>query len=475
MGGVFSPPRGSLILPLLLLAAGCGGGGGRPAVGEERGACYPNETCNDGLTCLSSFCVRVDVDGATDAGGDAAGDAPAGDAPGDAGADRADAAAPEVASTAAPHPRLPQIANGGGPVLETPRVQPLYYASDTEAKDLDLFLQELTRTSYWSETTSEYGVGPLTVAPSITITSTPTPTMTDDALAARLAANISGALPPWGAADPNTIYMYVVPPGTTVMFSNGANCCSDYGGYHFETTTANGITVPYAVICSCPAAFGLALSPLDARTTTISHELVEAATDPYPLTNPAYWTPDHPSAAWYYITGGETTDMCAVSPDANVVPPGSTYMVQRSWSNAAARASRNPCVPAPKDPPYFNAYPTLGTIDLGAAGDPYLTQGVKVPVGTSKTIDVVLSSEGSPSFLWDVGAYSYEDLRGGDPTNLALSLDRTRGKNGDVLHLTISPKRANPDLGMNAFVLISRSGSGAKLQSNVSMGLIVVK
>lgn len=27
--------------------------------GTERGACYPNSTCNAGLTCLSNFCVRV--------------------------------------------------------------------------------------------------------------------------------------------------------------------------------------------------------------------------------------------------------------------------------------------------------------------------------------------------------------------------------------------------------------------------------
>jgi hypothetical protein len=219
----------------------------------------------------------------------------------------------------------------------------------------------------------------------------------------------------------------------------------------------------------------LTLSPLDARTTIMSHELVEAATDPFPFSNPANTVTDHADVAWYYLTGGELADMCALNPDANIVPSGATYMVQRSWSNAAALASRNPCVPAPPDRPYFNAYPTLGPIDLGTSTDSFLTQGLRVPAGTSKTIDVLLSTDGPANLMWDVAAYTYEDLRGGDTTNLALSLAPTRGKNGDILRLTLTPKRPNPDLGMEAFVLISRSGSGANLTSNLSMGLVLVK
>ena len=39
--------------PTVVLAlAGCA-----PAAGAERGACYPNNTCNEGLACLSSTCV----------------------------------------------------------------------------------------------------------------------------------------------------------------------------------------------------------------------------------------------------------------------------------------------------------------------------------------------------------------------------------------------------------------------------------
>ena len=48
---------------LVLLAWACqpGGEGGDSAEqGAERGSCYPNDTCNEGLRCLSNLCVRED-------------------------------------------------------------------------------------------------------------------------------------------------------------------------------------------------------------------------------------------------------------------------------------------------------------------------------------------------------------------------------------------------------------------------------
>ena len=58
----------------LALGAGCSSG---PAQGEERGACYPNGTCNTGLSCLSNVCVVAGADAGMDAGNDAGMDASA--------------------------------------------------------------------------------------------------------------------------------------------------------------------------------------------------------------------------------------------------------------------------------------------------------------------------------------------------------------------------------------------------------------
>lgn len=48
------------VLVLVVAIGGCkkDGGAGSGKEGSERGACYGNGTCNDGLVCLSNLCVR---------------------------------------------------------------------------------------------------------------------------------------------------------------------------------------------------------------------------------------------------------------------------------------------------------------------------------------------------------------------------------------------------------------------------------
>ena len=104
--------------------------------------------------------------------------------------------APVQAFSATPHPALPQAGTLGGPVLGKPKVQPIVYASDTAAGDIEAALRGLASTSYWAETTSEYGVGKLTVLPAIKASDHRA--CLDDrrrALQAQLIANTSGANP----------------------------------------------------------------------------------------------------------------------------------------------------------------------------------------------------------------------------------------------------------------------------------------
>jgi hypothetical protein len=70
----------ALVLVLMALLWGCDSGDDGQAVqaqvGEKRGECYPNGTCNEGLTCLSSRCVAWNPDsGQTGADGDDSADA----------------------------------------------------------------------------------------------------------------------------------------------------------------------------------------------------------------------------------------------------------------------------------------------------------------------------------------------------------------------------------------------------------------
>jgi hypothetical protein len=44
-------PSFLIALSLVAFGIGCGGGGGGKAAGEEGGACYPNDSCNNGRDC----------------------------------------------------------------------------------------------------------------------------------------------------------------------------------------------------------------------------------------------------------------------------------------------------------------------------------------------------------------------------------------------------------------------------------------
>lgn len=371
-------------------------------------------------------------------------------------------------------PVLPQVVDVGGTFLVSPKVQPILYASDAGATDVLAFLQELATTSYWAQATSEYGVGPLTILPPVMLTEPAPTSVTDAMLESSLSDNTSGANPAWGAADPSTIYLFVLPEGTIESDSEGA-CCTDYDGYHFQADVgqgANVVTVPYALSCACPGFDGPNVTDLQERTVDMSHELVESATDPFPNSDPAYTQEDDADIVWTLVTDGEVADMCELNDDANVIPPGSTYMIQRSWSNAAAARFENPCVPVLTTTPYLNSFPQLGNITY-AAGH-ITTQGIQIPLGQSQTIDVALLSGAPVPQHWGVAAYDY------DYAILDLTADTTlrppsfNGGNGESFRLTITPTSADSYLNGEAFILWSDYGNPGDpgFESQVTMGLV---
>jgi hypothetical protein len=164
--------------------------------------------------------------------------------------------------------------------------------------------------------------------------------------------------------------------------------------------------------------------------------------------------------------------MCTFNDDAYYVPSGAKYMVQRSWSNAAAKMMQNPCVPHVTTAPYFNSFPSLDTIMVGDPSFP--TQGVNIPLGQSKTIDIVLYSSAPTKNTWAVNVVDYDYYVRGTAPGLGLSLDKSEGRNGDVLHLTITVQRADPNLRAEAFIIISHYGGvrDPDYQTNMTMGLV---
>ena len=249
--------------------------------------------------------------------------------------------------------------------------------------------------------------GPLGASPPQHLSETAPATLADGDVQAWLTAKINagGGFP---QPDANTMYVIFYPPATTVTLDGGA-LCQDFQGYHSDYAITPGQLVSYAVVGRCPPPVP-GLAEIDEVTAEASHEIIEMATDPLPQDKPAYSDVDADHMGWAMIGGGaEIGDLCAPFPDSFYKPAGLTTLVQRVWSNAAAAAGHDPCQPDGASP-YFNSAPVL-TDTLQVVGSPFgsfTTKGVKIPVGSSKTIELDLYSDAPTSGPWNVSVLDVE-------------------------------------------------------------------
>ncbi len=114
--------------------------------------------------------------------------------------------------------------------------------------------------------------------------------------------------------SPNTLYFLYFPPGVKVI-QGGAGSCTAFCGYHNDI---NGqifyAAMPFPGCSGCTGG----LQPIDALTSTSSHELCEAITDAIP------------GQGWYDDANGEIGDICAWK-----TKKMGAYTVQLEWSNNA--------------------------------------------------------------------------------------------------------------------------------------------
>jgi hypothetical protein len=332
-----------------------------------------------------------------------------------------------------PHPDVPQVQNNGGPVLTTPTVIPIFFASDPYQSNVEMFLGQLAASTFWGSATSEYMAGPLTIGTSIVVTDTPPVTTTTSQIEAWLVSYLDGTHPEFPPVALDNIYTIFYPSSTTISDTELGTSCTDYGGYHDEAKSTTNESIVYAVLPRC-AMFGQ-LTGLDALTGPLSHEMMEASTDPLVGTNPAWVSVDTDHMVWNIRPLGEIGDMCAYEPQSFERLVGS-FMVQRPWSNASALAGHDPCVPV-LSTPYYNAGPVLtDTVMLDYYGQLVPTKGIQIPLGQSATIDVQVFSD-APTTQWSVEAVD-SNYGTANPTELTFTWDTQYGNNGDTLHLTIT-------------------------------------
>jgi hypothetical protein len=343
----------------------------------------------------------------------------------------------------AAHPPAPLVVKGSGAVLASPVLVPIVYEGDPLASALVEFVDWIGGSAYWAPL-SQYGVGPARARGAIVERERPPKLFRDGAIARFVAERLSGDDPAWGAPDPQAIYTLFLPPGITITRGDLRSCRFD--GYHGSVRVGE-IAVAFAVVPRCGPSDDR--RALDALTGVASHELIEAATDPFPDVGArgyAYVDRDH--LVYALRPGGEIVDLC--EDDAFVVPDGARFMVQRWWSNEAARAARDPCVPGGRR--FFGAVPVVHE-DLPIAA-PYFaggidgtTKGIRVPLGTERTIEIVVFSDRAQPL--EISAYDESGA-------LEFTLDRTTARNGDRIRATVR-RQSTGAIGGTPFVIEARS------------------
>lgn len=345
----------------------------------------------------------------------------------------------------APHPPMPLVKYQGGNILRSIKVVNVFFPGDAMKGRLTAFTEMIVKSDWWTQTSSEYCVdaagtdciGKGSVLAHVERASAPkaryTPVEVEDLLREMVA---SGEVP---APQPDVVYSLYFPRSVSIGES-GFESCRDFGGYHSSTdvTAPGGGTsrVAYAVMVRCTSAEA-------EQTVATAHELIEAATDPVnetPNMIGGFVMEDEAFASFFLA---EVGDLCVRE---ELVDVGG-FAVQRSWSNKAAKAGTNPCVPISPKEKYFNAAPAV--------------QEVKLAVGESITIDVIPFAE-SKVPNWDLEAQDIFDTIGGVAA-LDLSLDKGEVNNGTKTKLTITLVR-KPKAGENPYgtgipyALVSRRG-----------------
>jgi hypothetical protein len=232
------------------------------------------------------------------------------------------------------HAPFPQVPDNGGQILAWPKLVGISYAGDVHSAQLAAFEQWLMTSNWVPSVGQEYGIDGGSFLLHLTLDAGKPATLTDAEIQGLIASLIvdAGTLP---APDSNTIYAFFVPAGTVASLGPGSGPdCPNYSGYH---SAANGPPAfVYLVIPDCYPQGGAAdLADIEGIA---SHELIEAATDPF---FPSAYAIVDGNDPWTYL-GGEIGDLCA----ADWVTSDAGFTTQRIWSNiAAADGGVAPCVP----------------------------------------------------------------------------------------------------------------------------------
>jgi len=355
-------------------------------------------------------------------------------------------------------PEMGQLASNGGPVLEKPVVVTITWPNEPNVETFEAFGDQLGPTTYWASVTAEYGVGAAKSGASnhFRMADAAPASISDDEIASLVSARVSAtdatAWPKPASGEP--VYTMYIPSGTSLLLQGEDACSQGVGGYH-DSVNVDGKNVAYAVIPQC--------GNVSESTLSASHELDEAATDPYPRDNPAFAHFDDDHLAWEFFQQlqSETGDACEFYRDSTMAPTSELpFTVQRQWSNKSAAAGHDPCVPAAPGV-YFNVTPLkLENVDVDLSalgGDLATTKGYKVAIGDTKKIPIGFYSDAATD-AWSIKVVEGGIMGTSQKGKFTMSLDIEKGQNGQIAYLSLTAVKKGK-LGGGIVTIVSTNGS----------------
>ncbi|HKW60357.1 MAG TPA: hypothetical protein VJR46_11465 [Candidatus Dormibacteraeota bacterium] len=216
----------------------------------------------------------------------------------------------------------PRLSYRGGPLLTAPEAFLLFWGDPWRDEPQATYMARLNDffeyvvASPLIDQLGEYNVQDYTIGHgkrvgAIALTTAAPASVSDGDVRAMIKDQIASN-PAVAQPTPNTLYFVFLPPGVTSELDGGSSCVN-HCGYHNNDGGLYYAVLPFP---DCDGCIG-GLAPFDALTTTSSHELCEAITDPVP------------AGGWYDDSNGEIGDICAWQ-----TKQLGGYTVQLEWSNA---------------------------------------------------------------------------------------------------------------------------------------------
>jgi hypothetical protein len=269
-------------------------------------------------------------------------------------------------------------------------------------------------------------------------------------------ADCFNILEPFCTLTPNAtgsrIYVVFLPRGTQIE-DFGRFSCKDYDALHFQIPSRAlfFFLPPFVILGSQGRPLNLAIIPtacfhsVDEMMESVTHEIVEAATDPLPL---AHWLDDSQgtrggridlSHVEELLKEGEVADLCEPGFVHYTAPDGTQARVANYWSNHENQClsldGTPPVTTASTVPPAADWVNTNVVVTLAATDSGPLASGVKEVVFSASGAQVIaenqvaganasltISSEG----ITNVFFHAVDNMGNVEPTRtLTVRIDKT--------------------------------------------------